>query len=222
MKGLPQGPPAAPTTDLWDHVMRVMARLDDDVSFPLALAALLHDIGKPRTLGRTPEKYTFHDHENVGREIAVKVGERLRLSNYERDRVAWLIEKHIYLCGARQMRPARLKTILAHDGIRELLALHRADALAWGNSLDHVEYCEARLREWTPADLNPPPLLSGYDLQRHGLKPNPRFKQLLDAVRDAQLDGTITTKKEALDLVDGMLREWNSAETGWEAEGSGV
>jgi poly(A) polymerase len=205
MKGLPQGPPAAPTGDLWDHVLRVLELIDEDASFPLALATLLHDVGKPLTLGRTPEKYTFHDHENVGRDMTDKIAERLRLSNFERDRAAWLVEKHIYLCGARQMRQSRLKMILAHSGIRELLSLHRADARAWGRSTDHVEYCEAKLREWTPADLNPPPILSGYDLQRHGLKPSPQYKQLLDAVREAQLDGTVTSKKDALDLVDRLL-----------------
>lgn len=212
MKGLPQGKPGAPRGDLWDHVLAVLDRLDEDASFPLALAALLHDVGKPATVGRTPDRYTFHDHENVGAAMADKIADRLKLSNFERDRACWLVEKHLYLCGARQMRPSRLKMILAHAGIRELLALHRADAQAWSKSLDHVEYCEAKLREWTPADLNPPPILSGYDLQRHGLKPSPEFKRLLDAVREAQLDGTVITKKEALDLIDRLLAERPKAE----------
>lgn len=205
MKGLPQGRPGAPSGDLWDHVLKVLDHLDEDASFPLALAALLHDVGKPATMGRAPERYTFHDHENVGAAMAEKIAERLKLSNYERNRTCWLVKKHLYLCGAREMRPSRLKTIFTHDGIRELLALHCADARAWDRSVEHVEYCEAKLREWTPADLNPPPLLNGYDLRRHGLQPDPRFKQLLDAVRDAQLDGTVTTKKEALELVDRLL-----------------
>src|SRR5262249_30685852 len=64
MKGLPQGPPQAPTGDLWEHVVRVLDRLGPDVSFTLAFAALLHDIGKPRTVGRTPDRYTFYSHEH--------------------------------------------------------------------------------------------------------------------------------------------------------------
>ena len=63
------------------------------------------------------------------------------------------------------------------------------------------------LEEWSQADLNPPPLLTGHDLTRHGLEPGPLFKQLLDAVREAQLDGTIQTKQEALDLVEKRLAE---------------
>ncbi|MBV9123730.1 MAG: CCA tRNA nucleotidyltransferase, partial [Planctomycetes bacterium] len=63
MKGLPQGPPAAPTGDLWDHVLRVLELLGPEPSFPLALGALLHDVGKRRTVGRTPDRYTFYSHE---------------------------------------------------------------------------------------------------------------------------------------------------------------
>jgi poly(A) polymerase len=218
MKGLPQGRPTAPSGDLWDHVLAVLDRLDEDASFPLAMGALLHDIGKPATMGRTPDRYTFHDHENVGATMAEKIADRLRLSNYERARICWLVKKHIYLCGARDMRPSRLKTIFTHDGIRELIALHRADALAWGKSLDHIDYCEEMLHSWTPADLNPPQILSGYDLQRHGLKPSPLFKGLLDTVRDAQLDGTVKTKKEALDLVDRLLADRDPGEEAGESE----
>ncbi|MCS6852997.1 MAG: CCA tRNA nucleotidyltransferase [Gemmataceae bacterium] len=204
MKGLPQGPPTAPTGDLWTHVLKVLDFLGPEVSFPLAFAALVHDVGKPRTVARTADRYTFHHHEHVGKRMAGEMATRLRLSNAERERIEWLVEKHQFLCDARQMRTAKLKATLAHPGIRELLALHRADALASGRSTDHVDYCEFLLREWTEADLNPPPLLTGHDLTRHGLEPGPEFKTLLAAVREAQLEGTIKTPQEALALVDRL------------------
>lgn len=204
MRGLPQGPPAAPTGDLWDHVLRVLEFIGDDVPFSLAFGALLHDVGKPRVVGRTPDKWTFYHHEHVGSRIAAEICQRLRLSTAERDRVAWLVEKHQYLCNARDMRPSKLKTILAHPGVRDLLRLHRADAQASGRDTSHVEYCEELLRRWTAVDLNPPPLLTGHDLQRLGLEPGVRFKVLLDAIREAQLDGTIQTSEEALKMVQGM------------------
>jgi poly(A) polymerase len=207
MKGLPQGRPGAVVGDLWDHVMRVLDLLGPAPSFPLALAALLHDVGKPRTQGRTPDRYTFYYHEHVGARLASEICQRLKLSNADCERVEWLVEKHQILCDARQMRTSKLKALLVHPGIRELLDLHRADALAWGHSTDHVEYCENLLREWTEADLDPPPLISGHDLARLGLKPGPLYKKLLDAVREAQLDGTITTPKQAIELVKWLLPE---------------
>jgi poly(A) polymerase len=176
-------------------------------SFPLALAALLHDVGKPRTVGRTPERYTFYSHEHVGRRLASDICLRLKLSNDERERVEWLVEKHQILCEVRQMRTSKLKVLLIHPGIQELLALHRADALASDRPADHVDYCERLLREWPPEELNPPPLLTGHDLTRAGLEPGPIFKRLLDAVREAQLDGAIKTPREARDLVDRLLAE---------------
>jgi poly(A) polymerase len=204
MKGLPQGPPAAPAGDLWDHVMAVLDRLESP-SFALALGTLLHDVGKPRTIGRTPERYTFYHHEHVGRDMADEIGLRLKLSNADRERVTWLVEKHQYLADARQMKTSKLKTILAHPGIQELLALHRADALATGKNTDHVDYCEQLLKEWSAEDLNPPRLLTGHDLIRRGLKQGPRFKEILDHVWEAQLEGQIRTTPEAQKLVDKLL-----------------
>jgi poly(A) polymerase len=223
MRGLPQGlpradgpplpPPGLPGADtdeggdLWSHVLLVLDHLGPAPSFPLALAALLHDVGKPRTVGRTPDRYTFHGHEHVGRRLAEEIGLRLKLSNEDRERVEWLVEKHQVLCDARKMRTSTLKPLLAHPGIRELLALHRADALASGKPTEHVEYCEQLLREWTAEDLTPPPLLTGHDLTRLGLEPGPLFKKLLGAVREAQLDGTIRTPAEAQALVERLVKE---------------
>ena len=207
MKGVPQGPPDAPTGDLWDHVLRVLDLLGPNPSFPLAFAALLHDVGKRRTVGRTPDRYTFYNHEHVSRRMAADICRRLKLSNAERERIEWLVEKHQFLCDAPQMRKSKLKMILVHPGIHELLALHRADAQASGRGQEHVDFCEQRLREWSADELNPPPLITGDDLVRRGLEPGPHFKAWLDAVREAQLEGTIATPEEAIALVFRLRTE---------------
>lgn len=219
MRGLPQGypnsgqPPLPPlghpgpghVGDLWDHTLHVLEYLGDTVSFPLAWAALFHDVGKPRTVGRTSERYTFHGHEHVGKRLVEEASERLRLSNEERIRSAWLVEKHQILADAPRMQLSKLKALLCHAGIHDLFLLHRADAQASGRSCDHVAFAESRLREWTTADiLNPPALLTGHDLMEMGLKPGPVFKKLLDAVREAQLEETIHTHQEAITLVQGL------------------
>ena len=217
---LPQGPPAAPTGTLWEHLVRVVEVLEPSdlggltpparqvVPFPLAFAALLHDVGKPRTFARAPDKYTFHRHEQVGARMAAVIAGRLKLSNAETARVTWLVEKHQYLADAPTMRMSKLKPVLVHPGIGELLALHRADALASGRGLEHVEFCERLLRETPPEELNPPPAVTGDDLIALGLKAGPDFKRLLDAVREAQLEGRVRTKEEGLKLVEEMLKEW--------------
>jgi poly(A) polymerase len=167
--------PEVQNGDAW----RVMEVLDEPVSFPLAFAALLHEIGK---------------------RAAGKACRRLKLSNAETERVEWLVEKHEYLCDALAMRPSKLKPILVHPGIGELLALHCAIAVASGQPTTHVEFCEQMLRDTPREALDPPPLLTGDDLLALGWEQGPIFKKVLDSVREAQLDGTIKTKDEAIRL----------------------
>src|SRR5262249_62348338 len=119
----------------------------------------------------------------------------------------WLVEKHQILADVRQSTHSKLKPLLIHPGIRELLQLHRADALASNRGVEHVEYCEHLLREWGEEDLNPPPLVTGHDLMKMGIEQGPIYKQLLDAVREAQLDGTIKSFKEARELIQKLLEE---------------
>jgi poly(A) polymerase len=221
MKGLPHGlpradgpglpPPGLPGSteeDLWEHVLRVLDCLEGRPSFPLAFAALLHDIGKPRTVGRTPDRYTFHAHEHVGRRMAGDICVRLKLSNEERVRVEWLVERHQALADSRRLRPSKLKVLLIHPGIEELFALHRADALASNRDLDHVEHAVKQRAEWAAkGELDPPPIITGHHLLAWGLEQGPEFKRLLDAVREAQLEGTISTVEEAKALVERLHAE---------------
>lgn len=223
MHGVPQGKPMQPTGDLWDHALLVMEKLGDawrltterlalsradpEPSFTLALGALLHDVGKPQTMNRDGDRLTFYHHEHVGHRIAEQIARRLRLSNDDRDRVQWLVEHHMYLSDAKHMRLAKLKRTLVHPGIAELLALHRADALASTGTAEHVDYCERMLRELPQTELNPPPLLTGHDLVRLDLEPGPLFKELLDKVREAQLDGTIRSKKDAIALAKRLVEQ---------------
>ena len=167
--------------------------------------ALLHDVGKPDTKGLRNGRISFHNHEQVGRAISDRICRDLKLANSERERITWLVEYHQYLGEATRLREAKLKRILAEPGIDELLALHRADALASTGDASHVDYCEAYLREEPAGPINPPPLVNGHDLARHGLKAGPQTKRQLEMVREAQLDRLIHSKKEALEWLDRQL-----------------
>jgi poly(A) polymerase len=207
MKGLLQGKPVQPEGDLWDHTMLVLEELPAEPSFTLAFGALLHDVGKPATKALIDGRVTFHNHEQVGARIADLLCRDLKLSNAERERVMWLVEYHQYLGDAKKMREAKLKRILASPGIDELLALHRADALASSGDTSQVDYCEWYLHEQPAGPIDPPPLLTGHDLTRHGLTPGPGFKPLLDQVRELQLERVVNSKREALAWVDQHLNQ---------------
>jgi poly(A) polymerase len=205
MKGLFQGKPMQPEGDLWDHTLLVLKLLPRDASFPLAFAALLHDVGKPATKTIHKGKFAFHNHEQVGRDIAADLSRRLKLSNAERERVTWLVEFHQYLADAKRLRESKLKRILSMPGIDELLALHRADALASYGEAPHVDYCEYYLENQPAGPINPPPLLTGHDLTRLGLTPGPHFSTILDQAREAQLEGLLNSKREALEWVERKI-----------------
>jgi poly(A) polymerase len=167
--------------EAWERTLRVLDALPERPDFPLAFAALLHGLD-----GRTADA----------------LARGLRLSNADRERTAWLVTHHRDLVDAPNLGDARLKRMLAKPGIDELLAVHRAVATASTGDVRHVDYCEDYLRTEPSGPIDPPPLLTGDDLVRHGLKPGARFATLLDQVRDAQLDGRIGTRDEALAWID--------------------
>jgi hypothetical protein len=150
-----------------------------DPGFPLALAALLGGLVKAAS--------------------ARRIGRRWKLSNKETDRIAWLVEHREALRDARSMPWSQLQPLLIHDGIGDLLTLTEAGGVGAGES---IAYCRAKL-ELPPAQLDPPPLLTGDDLVARGLPPGPQFRELLDRVRTAQLDGEIHTREEAWALIEG-------------------
>ena len=158
-----------------EHALGALERLQTP-SFPLALAALLAP--------------------HVDAAAVQEVGLRWKLSNKEVDKAVWLVEHRNALTGAREMRWSKLQSPLAHPWAESLVALHEA---SWPQGPDEAAYCRELLAQ--PREkLDPPPLLSGDDLRVHGLRPGPKFKAILQAVRDAQLDGEIQTKEEALRL----------------------
>jgi poly(A) polymerase len=205
LRGVPQHKPLYPQHDLWDHTLLVLGLLRKP-TFELALAALLHDAGKPRAMSQARGKLTFYEHETIGATIAARLCQRWRLSTRERQQITWLVRHHQYLSCARQMRWATLQRTLTHAGVAELLDLHEADALASTGDTADVEYCR-HLLQMPLEDFNPPALVTGHDLIRHGLSPGKQFQRLLDLVRDAQLEKRIRSKRDALALVDELLRD---------------
>ena len=133
--------------------------------------------------------------------------ERLKLSNRETDEVTWLVAARGGLDQAAGQKRSRLFPLLAHpsrDGLFELIdAIERGAA----ESGDDVAWCRSLLETVGSEELDPPPLVKGEDLIAVGLRPGPLFKTLLGSVRDAQLDGDVRDRDEALAWVHEIRRE---------------
>ncbi len=170
--------------DRWQITLRRLETFESP-RFELALAGLLYDLA----LGRSADEAAA---------IADVICRRLRLSNDECHDLAWLVGHRGALRDAAHWPKCRLKRLLAEPLAPELILLERAHAIAANASLADVEFCENYLRTTPAEDINPPPLLTGNDLIATGMVPGVRFKELLDEVRDAQLDGNVSTRDEAL------------------------
>jgi poly(A) polymerase len=176
--------PEVASTESWKRAPAVLEQFGEPVSFPLALAGILFSIDP---------------------KIVATIADRLRLSNVDKERLVWLVGRHAALVEAPTLRKSDLKPLLARPGIGELLALHRALARAEGMEEKHIEFCQECLRDWPPETIDPPPLITGDDLRDIGLTPGPRFKELIDAVRAAQLNETISTRQQAVELVRTLM-----------------
>ncbi len=203
MQGVPQEAEFHPEGDVWTHVQLLFEYLDKP-SAELAWSALLHDIGKPSTMVQT-ERIRFHGHDAVGAKMAAAICGRLRMSNEARERIRVLVADHMRIGNVHKMRPSTLMRLLREPHFPELLQLHRADCLASHGQLDLYEFCQEQMAKLKKEQLRPPRLISGGDLIALGLQPGPRFKEILAAVEDAQLEGRIDSREEALDFVQTHL-----------------
>jgi poly(A) polymerase len=201
MQGVKQPPQFHPEGDVWIHTLLLLEGLPAGCSRTLALGALLHDVGKPPTFRRAPDRIRFDQHAEIGTRMAEEICGRFRLSNHETEQVAALVANHMRFGDVERMKDSTFKRFVRMPQFDEHLELHRLDCLGSHRSLDLYEFTREKLRKLPPEQIRPEPLITGDDLIAAGLEPGPRFKELLAAVEDAQLDGTIQTKEEALALV---------------------
>ncbi|MBZ5501497.1 MAG: CCA tRNA nucleotidyltransferase [Acidobacteriia bacterium] len=204
MKGVEQPPQFHPEGDVWTHTLLMVEELSAGCSPTLAWGVLLHDVGKPPTFTPPagPEgRIRFDEHVNVGTRMAEEICRRLRFSNEDAAQIAALVANHLRFKDVPQMKPATLKRFVRLGRFEEHLELHRLDCLSSHRNLENYEFVRRFLAETPPEQVRPPRLITGADLIGLGLKPGPRFKAILDAVEEAQLNGKITTPEEALQLV---------------------
>lgn len=199
MQGVEQPPQFHPEGDVWTHTMMMLDGLQHPTP-TLALGVLLHDVGKPRTFS-VRERIRFDNHVEVGAMMAEEICKRLRLSGQDTERVVELVRHHLRFKDFPQMKRSTQIRFLRMDGFSEHLELHRLDCLASHRNLENYKLAREMLAQIPEPAIRPARLLSGEDLIRDGYKPGPLFKQILQAVEDAQLEGEIRTREDALHLV---------------------
>jgi putative nucleotidyltransferase with HDIG domain len=201
MKGVEQPPQFHPEGDVWIHTLMLLEQLEPGCSMTLAWGALLHDVGKPPTFRRGPDRIRFDSHVEVGSAMAAAICRRFRFSNDETRQVLALVDNHMRFMDAGRMKDSTLKRFFRLERFEEHLELHRMDCMAASGNLDHWNFVRERREQMPEEVVRPRLLITGRELIAAGYKPGPAFQKMLHAAEDAQLEGAVQTAEEALRLI---------------------
>ncbi len=201
MKGVEQPPQYHPEGDVWIHTRMMLDKLPADCSPTLAWGTLLHDVGKPPTF--TPAsgpgtRIRFNGHEEVGARMVEHICRTLRFSNEDAAQIGALVANHMRFKDVKEMRTATLKRFVRLPRFDEHMELHRLDCLSCHGNLEAYTFVQQFLVETPPEKVYPPKLVTGDDLKGMGLAPGPRFREILLAVEEAQLEGRLQDRESAL------------------------
>lgn len=179
-----------------DQIMaagRLLGRLPQRASFPLALAALIVD--------RTPGAIQA-------------ICRALTCSNEQRETVMWLVEHHVDLDDPATLSLATLKRLLAHPAFSDLQAWAETRYPASSEHAPRRELLARRIADIKPEAIQPPPLVTGDDLVTRGIKPGPIYRRVLETLYARQLDETLKTRQAGLRMLDALLAEWRENDAG--------
>lgn len=200
MQGVEQPPEFHPEGDVWTHTLLMLDLLQEPIDPVLAWGVLLHDIGKPATQTRT-DRIRFNGHVEAGLRIAAPILSRLKFSIDDREQILALVENHMRFMELQRMRVSTVKRFLRLPRFDQHLALHRVDCLSSHGGLDNYDFAQAKIAEFGAEQIAPEPLVRGGDVMALGIARGPRIGELLHAVEEAQLEGTLRNREEALDLL---------------------
>jgi poly(A) polymerase len=202
MKGVLQPEQFHPEGDVFQHTRLILQFLPEKVSVPLVFAVLLHDVAKPRTATVDETgRIRFSGHDRLGAEMTEQIMQRLRFSGAETEAAVEMVRQHMVFKDVPKMREAKLKRFMARPTFDDELELHRVDCQGSHRMLDNYEFLLRKREEFANEPIIPPPLVRGDDLIALGLRPGPKFGEILEAVETQQLEGDLRTREEALEWV---------------------
>ena len=194
LKGCQQPPQFHPEGDVWVHTRLMLSLLPKEVSTPLLLSVLFHDIAKPDTYSFDPAegRIRFSGHEKLGAEMTGEILSRLRVPGKELEATVEAVLNHMAFKDVQKMRVARLKRFLARPTMPDELQLHRVDCASSNGDLSNFTFLQNKLEEFSSEPLIPPPFVTGKDLIELGHRP------VLEEMQSLQLEGTLGDRDAAL------------------------
>ena len=200
LQGCEQPPQFHPEGDVFVHTRLMLSLLPAQVSLPLVMSVLLHDIAKPATQTRDADtgRIRFNGHDKLGAEMTGNIMRRMKFPNDVIEPTVVAVEHHMTFMEVKKMRTATLKRMLSRPTMDDELALHRVDCLGSNGKLDNYEFMLAKREEFANAPLVPPRLVNGADLMQLGWPAGPDLGRVLNDIQTLQLEGQLTTKEQAI------------------------
>src|SRR2546428_5969234 len=200
MKGCKQPEQFHPEGDVFEHTRLMLQFLPEKGSVPLVFSVLLHDVANPRTaVVDETGRIRFNGHDRICAEMTEEIMGRLRFSGAEIDATVEMVRQHMVFKDVPKMRVAKLRRFMARPTFDDELELHRVDCEGSHRMLDNYEFLLRKRDEFANEPIVPPPLVRGDDLIALGLKPGPKFGEILEAIETRQLEGNLRSREEALD-----------------------
>ncbi|OGE19865.1 MAG: hypothetical protein A3J42_05915 [Candidatus Dadabacteria bacterium RIFCSPHIGHO2_12_FULL_53_21] len=204
MHGVEQPPEFHPEGDVFKHTCLVLDKIYENTgglaSPELAMGGLLHDVGKPPTFS-VSDRIRFNGHDKLGADMSREICRRLKFSNKQIELIYELVRDHLKFKDVFYMKKSTLKRFIGMPDFDEHMVLHLADCLASHGSTEAYDFVMKKFEELKDEEIKPEPLLGGRELIEMGYSPGPLFKEILNLVEEAQLEGEITSRSEALELV---------------------
>jgi poly(A) polymerase len=196
--------------DVLHHTFAVVEKCEADLT--LRLAALLHDIGKPKTRQITPEGVTFHHHEVVGARMARERLQALRYPASVVEDVARLTELHLRFHGYSEWTDSAVRRYVRDAGplLDKLNQLTRADCTTQNRFKakklealqDDLEERIARLAEEENLGAMRPPLDGRQVMEHLGVQPGPAVGRALEHLMELRLERGPIDEEEAYRQLD--------------------
>ena len=205
------------------HADAVYEHLDEELEqrvprkAALRFACLIHDIAKPQTFTDEDGRIRFHGHDSLGAEKASLICRRLRLSRETEKAVTGVIRQHMRLFNLSTPGGPSRNAVYRYcrdlgDALPESLLLAQADAAATYELMPREKFTDTERPMANVLDYfytkflktEARPYVTGKDLIAGGLKPGPRFREILDELKERQAEGTLRDRQEALDFLARM------------------
>src|SRR5437867_4430645 len=223
LAGCPQEPEWHPEGDVWIHTLQVIdrarTRIDDLVrpqQLTVMLGALCHDLGKPVTTAVIDGRIRSMDHEEQGVPPATALMDRLNVHSID----GYDVRKQVLGITAQHLKPGswyKARDEVGDGAFRRLAQKVDLELLARVAKSDcegrhpgrfdctAMDWFLERARTLGVEHRPPPPILRGRHVLALGLTPGPRVGEILKAVYEQQLDGTIATLEEAIAAARALL-----------------